>query len=387
MTLPANLPLQGSNATPMKNLPKRQYKIAVLQWYQGDDLAKVVSDELSKFGHSPVIFTPLTPVPEGMDLVFTYAPFGKFMPIVNQLASLPVNTRPLLVHWNTEGMPDLRIPWQITRAVAAWRSGIERLIHPFRNDRIQPLAKISSLTKLDFSMMRFRFIGDYYAAYSQGILSVFSDSSAIYADIHNKRGLPTVFAPWGSMPRWYADLGLERDIDVLWMGIRGSKRRSQLLDRVRYELKMHGVEMYIADNEENPFIFGNERTEYLNRAKITLNITRTWYDDNFSRFSLAAPNRSLVVSEKMLPHCPSYQPGVHYVEAKPDDLAQSILFYLQNPAERERIVEAAYCLTTEELTFNNSIKHIMDAVDQIMASKPERSEYSISIADYKEAQP
>jgi hypothetical protein len=189
------------------------------------------------------------------------------------------------------------------------------------------------------------------------------------------------------MPRWYADLGLERDIDVLWMGIRGSKRRSQLLDRVRYELKMHGVEMYVADNEENPFIFGDERTEYLNRAKITLNITRTWYDDNFSRFSLAAPNRSLVVSEKMLPHCPSYQPGVHYVEAKPDDLAQSILFYLQNPTERERIVEAAYHLTTEELTFNNSIKHIMDAVDQIMASKPERSEYSISIADYKEAQP
>jgi hypothetical protein len=189
------------------------------------------------------------------------------------------------------------------------------------------------------------------------------------------------------MPRWYADLGLERDIDVLWMGIRGSKRRSQLLDRVRYELKMHGVEMYVADNEENPFIFGDERTEYLNRAKITLNITRTWYDDNFSRFSLAAPNRSLVVSEKMLPHCPSYQLGVHYVEAKPDDLAQSILFYLQNPTERERIVEAAYHLTTEELTFNNSIKCIMDAVDQIIVSRPKRSEYSISIADYKEAQP
>jgi hypothetical protein len=356
----------------MKDIPESKYQIAVLQWYQGDDLACVISDELSNLGYSPVIFTPQTPVPEGKDIVFTYAPFGKFMPIVNHLANLPERTRPLLVHWNTEGMPDLRIPWQITRAVAAGRSGIERLFQPFRNRRIQPLAKISSLTKLDFSMMRFRFIGDYYAAYSQGILNVFSDSSAIYAGIHTKRGLPTVYAPWGSMPRWYADLGIERDIDVLWMGIRGSRRRSKLLDRVRAELKEHGVEIYVADNVENPFIFGDERTEYLNRAKITLNITRTWYDDNFSRFSLAGPNRSLVVSETMLPHCPAYQPGVHYVEAKPDDLAQTVLLYLQNPEKREQIVEQAYRLSTGELTFKNSIKRIMDAVDEFITSKPDR---------------
>jgi hypothetical protein len=356
----------------MKNSTSAKYQVAILQWYQGDDLANVVYDELSGLGHTPVIFSPQSPVPQGMDLVFTYAPFGKFMPIVNQLADMPIRTRPLLVHWNTEGMPDLRIPWQITRALAAARSRIERFILHFGNGRFHPLAKISNLTKLDISLMRFRFVGDYYTAYSQGILSVLSDSSAVYADIHTKRGLPTVFAPWGSTPRWYADLGIERDIDVLWMGIRGSKRRSQLLDRVRDELRSHEVEMYVADNEEKPFIFGDERTEYLNRAKITLNITRTWYDDNFSRFSLAAPNRSLVVSETMLPHCPAYQPGFHYVEAKPKDLAKAVLFYLQNPTERERIVEAAYRLTTEELTFHNSIKRIMNTVNKFIASKPAR---------------
>ncbi|MBE0411121.1 MAG: glycosyltransferase family 1 protein [Anaerolineales bacterium] len=360
----------------MNNFPNRQYRIAVLQWYQGDDLANVVTDELSGLGHSPVIFSPKEPVPKGVDLVFTYAPFGKFMPIVNYLASLPPGTRPLLVHWNTEGLPDLRIPWQITRAVAAGRSRLERLIQPHGNGRFQPLAKISSLSKIDFSMQRFRFIGDYYAAYSQGILNVFSDSSAVYAGIHNEHGLPTVYAPWGSTPRWYSDLEMERDIDVLWMGKRGTRRRSHLLDRVRAELKTHGIEIHVADNVENPFIFGDERTEYLNRAKITLNITRTWYDDNFSRFSLAAPNRSLVVSEKMLPHCPSYQVGIHYIEAKPDDLARAVLYYLKNPAEREQIVENAYRLTTKELTFNNSIKRIMAAVNVIFASRPDRFEHS-----------
>jgi hypothetical protein len=363
----------------MKSHPNKQYHIAVLQWYPEDDLANVVSDELLRLGNSPVIFSPREPVPEGVDLVFTYAPFGKFMPIVNHLADLPENTRPLLVHWNTEGTPDLRIPWRLVRAVGAGRSGIERLIQPTGNGHFQPLSKISSLTKIDFSMMRFRFIGDYYAAYSQGILSVFSDSSAVYADIHTKHGLPTVYAPWGSTPRWYADLGIERDIDVLWMGKRGTRRRSQLLDRVRAELKTYGIDIHVADNEENPFIFGDERTEYLNRAKITLNITRTWYDDNFSRFSLAAPNRSLVVSEKMLPHCPSYQPGVHFVEAEPENLAQAVLYYLQNPDEREQIVAEAYRLTTEVVTFNHSVKHIMDAVDKIFASRPDRPEHASSV--------
>lgn len=77
-------------------------------------------------------------------------------------------------------------------------------------------------------------------------------------------------APWGATPRWYADLGLERDIDVLWMGKRGSKRRSNLLDQVRKELDTVGVSIYVADNEENPFIHGDDRIRFLNRAKLPL---------------------------------------------------------------------------------------------------------------------
>ena len=120
--------------------------------------------------------------------------------------------------------------------------------------------------------------------------------------------------------------------------------------------------MYVADNEERPFAFGAERTELLNRAKITLNITRTWYDDNYLRFALAAPNRSLIVSEPMLPHCPAYRPGVHYVSAPVERLAETIVYYLKHEDERREIVESAYRLLATELAFRNGARRVLEVV-------------------------
>jgi hypothetical protein len=134
---------------------------------------------------------------------------------------------------------------------------------------------------------------------------------------------------------------------------------------VREELRVHGIEIYVADNEENPFIFGEERTRFLNRAKITLNLTRTWYDDNFSRFAIAIPNRSLMVSEPLLPHCPQYKAGVHYVSTPIDSLTEMIVYYLKHDDERLRIIENAYQLVTTVLTWRNSIKTIMEAVRKV----------------------
>jgi hypothetical protein len=128
------------------------------------------------------------------------------------------------------------------------------------------------------------------------------------------------------------------------MGKRGTHRRSSILDRVHKELRSKGVNMYIADNEQNPFIFGDLRTRYLNRAKVTLNITRTWYDDNFSRFVLAAPNRSLIVSEPVLPHCREFQKTcpLHFITDR--SLSKSILYYLEHEDERQQIVKNAHQL-------------------------------------------
>jgi hypothetical protein len=345
------------------------FHVAVVKWSEDDEIAEAIHHELKRLGYQPTYFLAGSAIPDNQGVVFSFAPYGKFLPLVRQLERLPAKEQPLLVHWNTEGVPDLRIPWILTRSIGAGRSWLDRTKYDLERRLWHGNGNHSLLSPLDSRMLRFRYVGDYYYAFRKGVLNVLSDSSAIYSQLHSCRGLPTLFAPWGSSPQWYADLQLERDIDVLWMGNRKSRRRRTLIDQVRQELERHGVKVYMADGEENPFIFGEERTEYLNRAKITLNITRTWYDDNFSRFALAAPNRSLIVSESMLRHCPAYEAGVHYVECAPAELGRTIVYYLQHPEERARIVENAYRLSTTRLTFHNSIRLIMDEVERVRQTR------------------
>jgi hypothetical protein len=228
------------------------------------------------------------------------------------------------------------------------------------------LYSIRPVSIIDQSFKRYRFHGDYEYACRRGWLHVLSDTSHIYSQIRSIIGIPTLYAPWGASQRWYEDLGLERDLDVLWMGTRGSQRRSHILDQVFRELKLKGLNVHIADNEENPFIFGEERIRHLNRAKITLNITRTWYDDNFSRFTMACSNRSLIVSEPVLPHCTEFKENVHYVSAKIEDLANTIVYYLEHEEERKRIVENAYRLMMAELKFQKSLRKMFVAGQQFI---------------------
>ncbi|MDX1523242.1 MAG: glycosyltransferase, partial [Anaerolineae bacterium] len=347
------------------------YNIAVVEWSERDGIAAMICDELIALGHSPKLVPPQTNYFEDVDVVFSFGPYGEFLLIPQKLQAIPFQKRPVFVHWNTEGLPDLRLPWPVTRALGDVRSLIGRLKNS-RYSLLRNIANIFPLSWVNSRMFRFRYVGDYYYAQQKGWLEIFADSSTIYGAIHNHHGLTTTFIPWGASPRNYANLNLERDIDVLWMGNRDSKRRSKLIDQVRAELKAHGVEMYVADGIEAPFIFDDERTEILNRAKITLNLTRTWYDDNFSRFSLAAPNRSLIVSEPVLPHCPPFIAGVHYVSAPIEKLTETILYYLGNDAERQKIVENAYSLVTSDLTFKNSIQTMVKAVDDLHAIYPTR---------------
>ncbi len=334
-------------------------RVAVVCWEPDDGIALVIGDEIRNLGYKLSFLDPNSKQIADVDFIFSFGPYGRFLTVPQLYANVPKKDRPIIVHWNTEGIPDLRIPWSIVRLLSKFRSKYERLAES------EGSFWSNLFSKRPFSLIRSKFIrylyvGDYYYAYKNDWLDVFSDSSSVYAKLHSKNdALPTVVAAWGGTQRWYKEMSLERDIDVLWIGKRGSMRRSQLVDYVRDELKKHNVNMYIADGEENPFIFGDDRTEYLNRAKITLNITRTWYDDNYSRFSMAAPNRSLIVSEPLLPHCEAYQEGVHYVSAPIEELPNKILHYLKHDNEREKIVEDAYQLITNELSFKNQIDKIM----------------------------
>jgi len=347
---------------PLTTLPPiRPLRVAVVQWMPIDGMAEAIHAALTSLGHTATLVDWNKPLPLDAQVVFSQGPYGHFLEVPYQISRRPAGERPVLVHWNDEGLPDLKLPWPVLRALGGARSWLGRLPHS-ATPAARALAQTPPVRWINRRMFRFSYLGDYHFAYHQGWLTLLVDFSKIYAKLHSQHGLPTLAVPWGSVPGWYADLGLERDIDVLWMGARAGRRRSGLLDRVRAELRALGVEMYVADNQEQPFIFGDERTRFLNRAKITLNLTRTWYDDNFLRFPIVMPNRSLVVSEPLLPHCTDYVAGTHYVAAPIPELARTIHAYLQNEAERARLVEQAYHLITTTLTLENCVGRIMAVV-------------------------
>ncbi len=336
-------------------------QVAVIEWEDGDGITEVINDELSNLGYLSVTFQPDQPIPPTASVVFIHGPYGKLLPVLRQLNDIPLASRPISVYWNTEGMPELRLPWRLTHFLSTLRSSGERWLDESPYQWVRELTQTRALGPIFGHMMRFRYLGDLNFAYQNGLINLIADTSSIYAHLRTHHGLPTIFAPWGATRKWYEDLGLQRDIDVLWMGKYGSLRRRRILRQVQQQLESQGVRMYIADNEQNPFIFGQTRTEYLNRAKITLNVTRTWYDDNFMRFVMATPNRSLVVSETLIQHCPQFEPGIHYVSAPVERLVDTILTYLQDDERRSQITENAYQMVTTKLTLGRSMQTMMEA--------------------------
>jgi hypothetical protein len=345
----------------MNLLLGESYRVAIPISWDGNGIAEAIYGELKNLGHQPFCFPLKSAVDEQADAIILFGPFGKFLHIPEQYMHLPKSERPVLVYWNTEGLPDPRIPLKFAARASQIRSWISR-VSLTQIEANGEQASRSTFEKLDSKLIRFRYLGDYLYAQMRGWVDVFADISAIYAKSFQSLGIPTITAPFGSFGEWYENMELERDIDVLWMGKRATKRRSNALDYIRTELGKHGVEVYMVDDVEHPFVHGPERTHLLNRTKITLNLLRTWYDENSLRICLAAPNRSLVVSEPLLPHVPQYVAGKHYVSATVEKIPETILEYLENEQERKRIAENAYELTTQSLTFRSSVEKIMDAV-------------------------
>ena len=337
-----------------------------MRWSPNDEIGAAIQKGLVELEYQTVFFEPGRPFPKEIDVLFSFGPYGPFPPVPRQLGELPIGERPIFVHWNTEQIPNLHIPWTIVSRLGALRSWGERVF-----DRFPFLCRIPVLARLPSKMTRFRYVGDYHYAHRQGWLDLLIESSEIYASLHRRKGLNVIFVPWGTAAAWHADLDIERDIDVLWIGKRRTKRRSLWIDRIRSELADRGLTMCVVDNVERRFVYGEERTELLNRSKITLNLLPKWHDDAFSyRFHVAAGNRTLVVSEPIVPHCPIYRSGIHYVSAPVGSVMDTLIYYLDHDEERQTITDAAHQLVTTHLTFSRSVGAIMESVEGLRDTTP-----------------
>jgi len=339
--------------------------VAVTKWHKDDGIATAIIDELNLLGYSSEGFLYDKDIPSNAGFILSFAPHGRIGALLDRVAEISNQNRQVLIHWNFESLPNLRIPWMLLLPMSKTRVWFDRWLQNRNLENNNGLLS-NPLKSLNKKVVKYSNLGEYQFAHARGQLQLLADISSIYAEFYGKQGLNAKYIPFGTSPHWYSDLELERDIDVIWMGNRRTNRRSKILDRLRKQLKYFGIEICVMDNVEKPFIFGETRNQFLNRAKITLNLLPTWYDPAFIvRFHLAAGNRSLVVSEPILPHCPEHIAGQHYVEAKITDLAKTIHHYVRNEKDRQRITSNAYQLVTKKMTLQNSLKQLMLAAESV----------------------
>jgi hypothetical protein len=321
-------------------------RIGIPYWSEGDGVALLHTQILKDLGYEPADFIFDQKIPESMAAIFLYGPWGSMAPMIKQLLSLPAETRPKLIWWLTEQLPNPAWPEWLRYWGGYLRCQMERAAYRAQPDGSWAVRRYFG-RMLSSKALRFRYFGDLYWLRRAGIDTLIIQSSPWLNDFFKRRGFTVTAPPHPSYyPEWGADLGLERDIPVLWIGKVATRRRRQLLDRVQAELGKHGVEMLRIDGEQHPYVFGEERTVLLNRTKVVLNLLRAKWDNNAMRFQLAALNRALIVTEPMLNHT-LFQPEVHLVEAETGEIPARILYYLSHEEETLEIVERAYQLITQ----------------------------------------
>jgi hypothetical protein len=178
----------------------------------------------------------------------------------------------------------------------------------------------------------------------EGLVDAVATTTLARVERFAEAGLETTWVPQGIAPHMHADLGLERDIPVLFLGAMDVPRRRVLA----WRLRRAGVDLTAVGDWKDPRYWGDQRTRLMNRAVITLNLNR--FRGNFAdtRFNLAAANRSLIVSEPVYRPDP-YVAGETYVEAEPGDLPAVLERWLSDDAARQRMVSAAYETVTTQL--------------------------------------
>jgi hypothetical protein len=281
---------------------------------------------------------PLTLGPE--DVVFVMDNFSWFPRLRRQLAATPPDRRPFVMSWQTEPLP---LPSTA----------------PFDSPPLQ-------LRELGKILLGDRRATDIFTNYfclrdlaKLGLPDLLMVSTPSRREFLAEKGIRAHWVPFGYRSGFGKDLGIARDIDVLFLGTPDDARHRR---SVRY-LKRRGVNVIAKGSWRDPTCWGEHRTKLINRAKIFLGLQRRPGKLSGVRMILGMANKSLVVAEPIYDSAP-YVPGRHYISAALDEMPDVIDFYLRNDAEREKIVDEAHRFVTEELTMERSLARMIELLEQ-----------------------
>lgn len=272
-----------------------------------------------------------------------------FPRLCHNLIALPASRRPLVVVWHSEPLPP----------PAATGRAMPRL---HLREIVKVLLRDTRATDVRSNLRRIKQLNQ------NGLPDLLIVSTPARQEFLAECSIGSEWVPFGYEPSHGRDLGLERDIDALFLGTLQVPRRRMLLDQLRGA----GLNVMTAGDWHDPKMWDENRTVLLNRTKIMLNLSRFPGELSGLRMILGMANRSLVLSEPIDRPDP-YKPGVHYVETAVESMPEMIRYYLSHEEERQRIADAGHALVTGELTMQRSIQRIIEMADSGLASRRGRS--------------
>ncbi len=275
--------------------------------------------------------------PSKLDLIIFYGPFRAIDPIIRRIKSL--SQRPAVVLWNTEGLPDPRLPPFLVKRMARIKHlpGIGRII---RARRVAVVGEMLALQR---------------AAHHSLHAGITPNRHAYF----ERLGVRSIYLPFGYIEAFGRPMDLERDIDVVFLGSTRDRRRAPLIAAFEREFARHGITFVIKDGSESRgYVYGKERAHLLNRTRIMLNLMRRPWDDACFRVLLAAPNGTMVLSEPTPVNDPFHN-GEHIVCAPLDQIANRAAYYLAHEDERARIAESAYQYVVNDLSMSQMVEQLL----------------------------
>ena len=313
--------------------------VAVLARLQPDDVTgRRLVDSLQRLGIEAAAVSERDIDPGYCGVIVLRGNANWYPRALSRLAAVPATERAFLVVWHSEplpfpaaaGLPPAPLHLR-ERAKILLRDA--RATDPYTNvRRLQGLAR-------------------------HGLPDRLVVSSAGAQEYLEEIGLRSVHVPPGYHSDHGCDLGLDRDIDVLFIGSLDVPRRRHALRALR----RCGVEVEAVGDWGDSRFWGESRTHLLNRARIVLNLSR--HEGQFSgeRLILGMANRALVVSECMYRPEP-FVAGEHYVEAPLREIPSVVERFLADPEARERIATAGHRFVTHELTLDRSAQRIVELI-------------------------
>jgi hypothetical protein len=279
----------------------------------------------------------------GVDLVWIQGNANWYPRVCRQLEEAP--NRPTVAIWHTEPLPP-----PPESGLGRPRLGMREIAKILLRDRraTDPYTNVKRLRQMK-------------AAGLPDVLAVSSRARQAYLA---SRGIQCEFVPLGYAPQVHGeDLGLERDVDVLFLG-QMVRRRKELVRKITAA----GAAIRTEGSWSNHATWGHSRTELLNRTKILLNLSRFPGEFAGLRLILGMCNGAMVVSEPIYRPEP-FVPGEHYIEAPSEQMPQALRYYLDHAEERQKIVERARRFVTRELTLRRSLQRILELADSKRAQR------------------